>query len=223
MKLSAVHAHGLSLFFAVSYVASVYVLPAGRLSLGTDGARHRNDPGVIRARILAASCSTVLSCMIVALAVKSVTPGASHRQGTSSLCSCTAFATGVSCRAALAQTLDLLGLYSIRAPVLSYVVTPMLYLGPLYALFLEGALPGQTGWTYAGSARPLFASWVAIRNYWMVSVVIDSLLLRTMRLSCSHLCRDRSRKRSCSEHAYWPFTSLRTQTQIGARSCGWCG
>jgi prenyl protein peptidase len=202
MKLSPVHVHSLSLFFAISYVGSVYILPAARLSLGTAGARRRDDPGVIRARILAVSCSTILSCVIVGLAVKSVTPGASQRHGTSSLCSYTAFAPGVSCPAALAQTLDLLGLYSIRAPLLSYVVTPMLYLGPLYALFLEGALPGQTGWTYAGSARPLFASWVAIRNYWMVSVVIVSLLLRTMRSSCSHLRRDRSRKRSCSEHAY---------------------
>jgi prenyl protein peptidase len=202
MKLSPVHVHSLSLFFAISYVGSVYILPAARLSLGTAGARRRDDPGVIRARILAVSCSTILSCVIVGLAVKSVTPGASQRHGTSSLCSYTAFAPGVSCPAALAQTLDLLGLYSIRAPLLSYMVTPMLYLGPLYALFLEGALPGQTGWTYAGSARPLFASWVAIRNYWMVSVVIVSLLLRTMRSSCSHLRRDRSRKRSSSEHAY---------------------
>jgi prenyl protein peptidase len=223
MKLPVVHAHGLSLFFAISYVASVYVLPAGRLSLGTDGARHRNEPGVIRARILAASCSTALSCAVVGLAVKWGTPGASHRQGTSSLCSCTAFAPGVSCRAALAQTLDLLGLYSIRAPALSYFITPMLYLGPLYALFLEGALPGQTGWTYAGSARPLFASWVAIRNYWMVSCMLVSPFPRMMGSSRFHFCRDRSRKRSSSERAYWLFTSLGTQTEIEARRCGWCG
>jgi hypothetical protein len=69
---------------------------------------------------------------------------------------------------AFAQTVDLLGLWPLRAPLLSCMVTPVLYLGPLYALFLDRALPGQSAWSYAGSVRPMFGSWVAIRNYWVV-------------------------------------------------------
>jgi hypothetical protein len=74
--LSTKAAHILAAFFAVSYVASLYISKNARISfapkathLGTGQLPHkawsRDDPDIIKARMLAVSISTVLSCVSV--------------------------------------------------------------------------------------------------------------------------------------------------------------
>lgn len=70
--------------FAVSYVSSIYVHPNGRLRFqhqkdATSGrevkTRSRNDPLVIRTRLIAVSVATLISCLIVGFAVWSESGG----------------------------------------------------------------------------------------------------------------------------------------------------
>lgn len=58
---------------AIGYVSSIYVHPSGRLRFkhqqksgaAKEQTRSRNDPLVIRTRLLAVSVATLLSCLIV--------------------------------------------------------------------------------------------------------------------------------------------------------------
>jgi hypothetical protein len=60
--LTLLHAHALALLFGASYVLSVYALPRARLGPAGQG---RDNPAVIRARLLTVCASTVLSCGVV--------------------------------------------------------------------------------------------------------------------------------------------------------------
>ena len=50
-----------------------------------------------------------------------------------------------------------------------YLLTPLLFTGPLYALYLYQSLPGQRWWTLDRNFLPMFTTWVGIRNYIVVS------------------------------------------------------
>jgi prenyl protein peptidase len=77
--LSHTSAWLLSSFFAISYVSSVYIFPAGRLvftarqvEVGPQAERARlvnerwrNDPAVIKARVSGVVTSTIGSCLTV--------------------------------------------------------------------------------------------------------------------------------------------------------------
>jgi len=77
--LSPTAAWLLSAFFAVSYVGSLYIFPAGRLKFNGErvevgrnaeraralNERWRNDPATIRARLSGVALSTILSCCVV--------------------------------------------------------------------------------------------------------------------------------------------------------------
>lgn len=71
--LSTLQAHLLALFFAGSYVGSIYVSQNARLTYASSNpterarerVRYRDDPDVIRARLSAVTISTTLSCIIV--------------------------------------------------------------------------------------------------------------------------------------------------------------
>jgi hypothetical protein len=60
--LTLLQAHALAVLFGASYVLSVYALPRARLGPAGQG---RDNPAVIRARLLAVCASTVLSCGVV--------------------------------------------------------------------------------------------------------------------------------------------------------------
>jgi prenyl protein peptidase len=81
MSLTLTQAHLLSAFFAVSYVGSIYVLPGGRLGLGAANARRRDDPSVMRTRMLAVSVSTALSCVVVGFVASMSDPSGSTPEG----------------------------------------------------------------------------------------------------------------------------------------------
>ena len=87
-------AHAYAAFFTFSYVGSLYVSKSARLSFNNrvslniregeerekgNDERWRNDPDVIRARLLAASLSTALSLYTVFRLVQSVTPDSEVR------------------------------------------------------------------------------------------------------------------------------------------------
>jgi prenyl protein peptidase len=80
-------AHFLTVSFAFSYVGSLYVSKHARLRFaattpGADGGERakktdeqwRDDPRVIKARLVAVTISTVLSCICVGAVVKHLTP-----------------------------------------------------------------------------------------------------------------------------------------------------
>lgn len=69
--LSTLQANTLALFFAGSYVGSLYISQNTRIRYASDNSaeqervRRRDDPDVIRARLIAVTASTALSCVIV--------------------------------------------------------------------------------------------------------------------------------------------------------------
>ena len=76
--LSTKGANLVAFFFSASYVVSLYLSKHARLentskSNGPNASasqnRTRDDPGVIKARMVAASTSTILSCVVVFLLV----------------------------------------------------------------------------------------------------------------------------------------------------------
>ena len=52
--------------------------------------------------------------------------------------------------------------------ILPCLVTPVLYLGPLYACYLAEALPFQRRWSFSRDFLSTFASWIGVRNYIVV-------------------------------------------------------
>lgn len=57
-----------------------------------------------------------------------------------------------------------------RAPTLAQnvvpcLITPVLFLGPLYGSWLAGTLPLQRNWSWRWNALPVFLTWLGLRNY----------------------------------------------------------
>ena len=79
--ISVLQAHLLAAFFTFSYVGSLYISKQARLRFSTkqvepqngqprareDEERWRDDPGVIQARLFAASLSTFVDCLAISL------------------------------------------------------------------------------------------------------------------------------------------------------------
>lgn len=77
--ISTFTAHVLAALFVTSYVGSIYISKDARLSFSNtkvdldygfvrpklQNERWRDDPDVIRARLVAVSCATLICCMIV--------------------------------------------------------------------------------------------------------------------------------------------------------------
>lgn len=85
MVVSSFAATLLQASFALSYVSSIYIHPSGRLRFATPGAkagtqqtRSRDDPSVIRTRLIAVSLSTLVSCFGVLFTAWSEDP---HTRG----------------------------------------------------------------------------------------------------------------------------------------------
>lgn len=58
----------------------------------------------------------------------------------------------------------------ISTGILPFFITPLLYLGPLYAHFVRGTLPGQCNWSFQEDLLSFFFSVTGIRNYLVVGV-----------------------------------------------------
>jgi len=70
--------------------------------------------------------------------------------------------------------------------LLPYLVTPVLYLGPLYATFLESKFPFQSRWSWGHDVLPVFKTWVGFRNYFF-GPITEELVFRACVLAVYHL------------------------------------
>lgn len=64
------------------------------------------------------------------------------------------------------MTVNYLGFTSTG--ILPHLIVPLLFLGPLYAQFVRGTLPGQCNWSFQEDVLSFLFSIVGIRNYLIV-------------------------------------------------------
>lgn len=165
-------AHIISLSFSFLYVASIYLSKSSRLSFAQPNnikqqERTRNDPAVIRVRLAMVSLASLISCGAVYWVV-------SWGRGESK---------EAPARTALHETIVRLGFIlngtqgeslNIGELVKPYFVTPSLFLGPLYALYLFDSLPMQRNsaiWASLGN-------WQGVRNY-LVAPITEEVVFRS--------------------------------------------
>ncbi|KAJ7768946.1 hypothetical protein B0H16DRAFT_1518705 [Mycena metata] len=147
--LSTVSSHLLAVLFSTAYVGSLYIAKNARIRYSTQNAPSRvqpgsrDDPAVIRARLAVATISSIFSCTVVyTLLLRSTSE---HP---------------------FASTLQVLG---VRWPenLLFCFQAPLIFLGPLYAMFLAGTLPGQSKYSIDRHFFGVFRTWIGVRNYVM--------------------------------------------------------
>ncbi|KDQ59849.1 hypothetical protein JAAARDRAFT_56792 [Jaapia argillacea MUCL 33604] len=173
-SLSVPAAHLLAAFASSSYVLSLYLSKQGRLSFLRTSThspeakrwKGRDDPDVIRARLIAISISTLLSCIGVGVLLWTL----DGRTGQ-----------------ILSNTLTTLGL---NAPspklLLASLVTPALFLGPLYAQYLSEGLPLQRLWSIKHDVVPVFTTLQGLRNY-VVAPISEEVVFRACVIAIYHL------------------------------------
>ncbi|KAG8687274.1 hypothetical protein FRC09_013594, partial [Ceratobasidium sp. 395] len=153
-------------FFAGSYVGSIYALQSARLG-GSGATKSRDDPEVIKARLLAVSASTVGSMVGVGVIV--------WKAGNLS-----------SLWNAIQPSTKLLGLVPPSPALRPLLLTPLLYLGPLYSAWLDESLPFMADWSYQRDIVKKFASWTGIRNFFM-SPLTEELVFRSCIIGAAQL------------------------------------
>lgn len=95
--------------------------------------------------------------------------------------------------------------------ILPHLVTPILFTGPLFGMYLGEQLPFQSRFSSQNDVVNKFMSWIGIRNYTMVSP--SRILI---------WCIERSTRILCAQHAmlYWAGSSQAPITEeIVFRSC----
>ncbi|KAF9220520.1 Abi-domain-containing protein [Gyrodon lividus] len=173
-------AHIFAAFFVTCYVGSIYVSKNARLSFSKTKAyldygyarpkelneRWRDDPDVIRARLVVVSMATLLCCALV-FGLMTAVSGNENDQPT-----------------ALLLTSTYLGFTLTN--ILPHLVTPVLFLGPLYGHFLLGTLPFQRNWSFQDNAVSLLFSLTGMRNY-IVAPITEEIVFRACVLTVYHL------------------------------------
>jgi len=186
--LSTTSAFFISFSFAAAYVGSLYLSKNARVIFASvkydgdgktprgklDNERWRDDPDVIRARIIVVMFATLACCLAVFVVLWACSDGMVafplliQRSDLYSLY--------LKFDSAFDATLLRLGflppgpflLFDIRSYA-AHFVTPILFLGPLFGSFLDGQLPGQENWTWNTHVRLRFFTIQGIRNYCVVS------------------------------------------------------
>ncbi|KAI0628643.1 CAAX protease self-immunity-domain-containing protein [Trametes polyzona] len=185
-------AHLFAAFFTFTYVGSLYLSKAARLSFKNTEAegvlygeerlkqkeeRWRNDPEVIRARLFAASVSTALNVVAVYWLLHSVIPKKElHKYPGLAL---------TSTLARLGLTLDF-GQQTALWLIFPCLVAPVLYLGPLYVEYFSETLPGQRRWSFQNNVLPLVNTWTGLRNY-VVGPITEEIVFRACMLAVYQL------------------------------------
>jgi len=185
--LSTAFAHLLTILFAFTYVGSIYVSKNARLSFSPnvaparydqprrkeDNERWRDDPDVIKARLLAVTLATAACCAgFIGLVWRLVGSG----QNTFPV--------------ALDAALPRLGVHldfnhGIRY-IYPHLITPLLFLGPLYSRYLFRALPFQQNSSFKHDFVSTFFSWQGLRNY-VVGPITEEIVFRACVLAVYHL------------------------------------
>ncbi|KAG1739445.1 CAAX protease self-immunity-domain-containing protein [Suillus paluster] len=177
--LSTTSAHLLAGLFAFTYVGSIYAskgarlrfskrkvnLPEGQARLKLQNERWRDDPDVIKARLLAVSSATLICCLIVFIVMKNFNRDDEFHNLTAN------------------AWLHLGFTWSNALPL---VITPLLFVGPLYVQFLEKSLPFQEDWDFEDDVLFRFFSIVGLRNYF-VAPITEEIVFRACVLTVYHL------------------------------------
>jgi len=180
--ISSSSAFLITLSFAVIYVGSLYLSKNARLSFEPYQAkpgredeerkkakneRWRDDPDVIRARLAAVSIATVVCCLGVFVVLFHHVGG--MVQDFDVVAKNTLFRLGF---------LSPFGLSS----VLAHVVTPLLFLGPLFCSYLRQELPFQRNWMWQTHVVARFLSIHGLRNY-LIAPMTEEIVFRACVLS----------------------------------------
>ncbi|KAF8959177.1 hypothetical protein BDZ97DRAFT_1667489 [Flammula alnicola] len=181
--LTTSSAHLISLFLGSIYVGSLYLSQKARLTFGhpEGGARGtRDDPAVIRARLLAVSGATLV-CGAGVFGVLWAHVGGTVRNLDIAL-EATLLRLGFPLPSSFTLSELILG-----RNVYAHLVTPILFLGPLFgSSFLGKELPGQRNWTWRSHIVQRFFSIQGVRNYW-VAPITEEIVFRACVLSIYHL------------------------------------
>lgn len=184
--LSITSAHLLSGLFAFIYVGSIYAsknarlrfskrkvnLPEGQARFKLQNERWRDDPDVIKARLLAVTSATLICCLIVFIVMKNFNRNDEIHNLTANAW---------------------LHLGFTWSNVLPLLITPLLFSGPLYAQFLGKTLPFQKDWDFERDVMVRFLSIVGLRNYF-VAPITEEIVFRACVLTVYHMA-DASRMR----------------------------
>ncbi|KAE9400440.1 hypothetical protein BT96DRAFT_751676, partial [Gymnopus androsaceus JB14] len=168
-------AHILGLVFASVYVGSIYVSKEARLvfsaqpkvidskseRLREQNERWRDDPDVIKARVAAVSIATVVCVAIICWVVESI-PNALTLLGL-----WPSFPTSLS---------------SLRYALAPHLVTPLLFLGPLYASYLPFSPRNQWRGSLRARAEARLCNWPGVRNY-VVAPITEEIVFRACVLA----------------------------------------
>ncbi|KAF6749405.1 hypothetical protein DFP72DRAFT_970461 [Ephemerocybe angulata] len=172
-------AHILALSFAAIYVGSLYVSNHTRLSFATDvdgkgvsagvlqererkaNERWRDDPDVIRARLIAVSMASLTCCTVVEAIIATSTNGTLLE--------------------VMNHTRKYLG-FTLGSSLLPHLITPILFLGPLYATYLQQTLPFQKFWF----PKQKFLNLIGLRTY-TLGPLTEEIVFRACVLAPYHL------------------------------------
>ncbi|KAF9034393.1 CAAX protease self-immunity-domain-containing protein [Panaeolus papilionaceus] len=179
----------LSVGLGLTYVGSLYLSKNARLSFSSSkpdttpdapdqprdkesNERWRDDPDVIRARLVAVSSATVVCCVGVYALVGYV---GAQEEG-----------SPLPVLTTLKRTAQLLGFKSTTS-YLPHLPTVLLYLGPLVASFFRRELPFQQNWRWQVQKQRFFGI-VGWRNYW-IAPATEELVFRSCVLAVYQLAR----------------------------------
>ena len=89
---------------------------------------------------------------------------------------------------ALDTTITRLGLkvYFDTDQIYPHLVTPVLFLGPLFAGYLGGHLPFQRNWSFRNDVIQRIFSWQGIRNY-ISGPITEEIVFRSCVLAVYHM------------------------------------
>jgi hypothetical protein len=182
--LSLQSAHLINSALTFGYVLPLYFTKYTRLSFSrstenendqspSKGAseRLRDDPAVIKARMLSVFVSTMAS---LCLMHRVVVAGQSQEFDVSSPSSHAFVIYMHFSQRGWATTTAHLGFYVRGRDLLACLVTPVLFLGPLYARYLSRNLPFMARWTFNKQVTDIF-NWIFIRNYIVVRTSLTIL------------------------------------------------
>ncbi|KAA1466718.1 hypothetical protein DENSPDRAFT_791617 [Dentipellis sp. KUC8613] len=172
--LTLSRAHLLNLFFTLGYVAPLYLTKYSRPSRTHQvngnrplNERWRDHPNVIRTRLLSVTISTAV-CLYY---VHSLITSKAAEKGTVS---------------GWDASLPRLGLVFSTDTLLAYLVTPALFLGPLYVRYIGSELPFMSRWSFRKDVIERVFTWQGIRNY-IVGPATEELVWRSSILAVYHL------------------------------------
>lgn len=192
--LSITTAHIVSLLFGATYVGVLYLSQRARVSFETGQLKGvkgtRDDPSIIKARLLAVSLATLACCFAISLILFArvrhntwVTMSPSHPCAHINLLQfLSVIFEGTLLRLGLPLALE----WPTWATFRAHLVVPVLFLGPLAASGLSGELPLQSRWRWRTHVEERFFSLQGVRNY-AIAPLTEEVVFRACVLAVWHM------------------------------------